>query len=89
MLASFNTQTTLNAPASVRLTASRDEQSFGRAVSASVTADITNRIAREAGRRTSALFGENTGEAVGQEGGNALTKGARSVGKGFKKLFGR
>ena len=89
MLASFNTQTTLNAPASVRLTASRDEQSFGRAVSAGVTADIANRIAREAGRRTSALFGESTGEAVGQQGGNALTKGARSVGKGFKKLFGR
>jgi hypothetical protein len=89
VLASFNTQTTLTAPESVRLTAARDAQNFGIDVGSSVTADIANRLAREAGRRAGALVGEQTGEAVEKQGGNALTKGARSVGKGFKKLFGR
>ena len=89
VLASFNTQTTRTAPPSVRLTAARDEQSFGRAVGASVAADITGQLVREAGRRAGALIGESTGAAVEQQGGNALSKGARSVGKGFKRLFGR
>jgi hypothetical protein len=89
VLASFNTQTTLTAPASVRLVAARDEQNFGRSVGSSVAADISGRLAREAGRRANALVGESTGETVQQQGGNALSKGARSVGRGFKKLFGK
>lgn len=89
MLAALNWQTTETAPPSVRLSAARDEQSFGRAVAASVTADITGQLAREAGRRAASLIGEGTGSAVEQQGGNALSKGARSVGRGFKRLFGR
>jgi hypothetical protein len=89
VLASFNTQTTHTAPASVRFTAARDEQSFGRAVSAGVTQDIVNRLAQDAARRAGSLIGSITADAVEQQGGSALTKGARNVGRGFKKLLGR
>jgi hypothetical protein len=89
VLASFNTQTTQTAPPTVRLAAARDAGKFGLDVGSSVTADLANRVAREAGRRAGALVGDETGETVEQQGGNALTKGARSVGRGFKKLFGR
>lgn len=89
VLASFNTQTTLTAPATVREAAMRDEHAFGRSLAASATADITGRLAREAGKRAGALVGGKTGEAAEKQSGNALAKGVRSVGSGFKKLFGR
>ncbi len=89
LLAALNWQTTATAPPSVRLSAARDEQNFGRTVAASVAADITSQLAREAGRRAGALIGETTGTALEEQSGNALSKGARSVGRGFKRLFGR
>ena len=55
----------------------------------SVAADMTAQLVRDAGRRAGALIVESTRAAVEQQGGNALSKGARSVGKGFKRLFGR
>ena len=89
VLASFNSQTTRTATAIVRAAAARDEQSFGLAMADSATADITGKLAQEAARRAGSLIGGNTGKTVERQGGNALTDGARSVGKGVKKLFGR
>lgn len=89
VLASFNSQTTSSAPPAVRMAVARDENNFGLTLADSATADLTGKLAQEAARRVGSLVGGNTGDAVEKQGGNALTSGARSVGKGFKKLFGR
>ncbi len=89
LLASFNAQATTTAPRAVRLAATRDQQSFGAVLASSAASDIGERLGREAVGRLPLRGDTQTGQALQREAPNAVTKGVRTVGKGFKKLFGR
>jgi hypothetical protein len=102
LLASFNSQTTVTAPRSVRVAVARDQQGFGNALAESITSDLASHFARSAGVQTTAIVGAQTGavienalapkpktDAKGDEDkSNPVVQGAKGIGKGFKRLFG-
>ena len=98
LLASFNSQTTVTAPRSVRTAVLRDERAFGNALADSVTSDVATHLARTVGAQASTLVGAETGAVVentlapkkGSDGdkSNPVVQGAKGIGKGFKRLFG-
>jgi hypothetical protein len=90
VLASFNAQTTSHASAAVRLAAVRDQKNFGLVLANSATNDLIDRLARQVGRRIpGGAVGAQTGQTLQKEKPNAVTKGVQTIGKGFKKLFGK
>jgi hypothetical protein len=64
LLASFNSQTTVTAPRSVRLAVARDQQGFGTTLADSITSDLASHFARTAGAQTTAIVGAQTGAVI-------------------------
>jgi hypothetical protein len=104
LLASFNAQTTEDAPMSVQAVAAYDQEQITGTVANAVLADTTGRLAAIMGREVGQLLGPQSGAAIeaalggksnrdgsvdGQpNSNNPLASGIRSVGSGFKRLFG-
>jgi hypothetical protein len=103
MVLAFNRQATVNAPPAIRSAVARDEQKVtGAKVAHAALNDATNRVAAELGKAASKVLGPQ-GQAVVQQSlsaqpsksgaagapaDNPLAKGAKSVGRGLKRLFG-
>lgn len=95
--AAFNEQANADAPPEVRAAVARDSQALtGRAANAvlnDMTSKLTNDLAGKIGGQTGALLQQAAGtrpSGVKNEAAddNAVTRGAKSIGGGIKRLFG-